>query len=55
MIGPFSVTGLWRRRKKPKGAASRHAKMYARLLLQIAYYAEKVLGLRVAARTEHAD
>src|ERR1035437_952102 len=29
--------------------------MHARLLLQLADHAEKVLGLRVAARTEHAD
>src|ERR1035441_5355916 len=35
--------------------AARHVKMHARLLLQIPDYAEKVLGLRVAARTEHAD
>jgi hypothetical protein len=35
--------------------ASRHVKMHARLLLQIADYAEKVLCLRVAARTKHTD
>src|SRR5450759_3910640 len=29
--------------------------MHARLLLQIADHAEKVLGLRVAARTKHTD
>ena len=35
--------------------ASRHVKTHARLVLQIADYAEKVLSLRVTARTEHAD
>ena len=46
------------RLQKPKASrnsvrlSSRHLKMHARLFLQIAEDAEKVLGLRIAARTE---
>ncbi len=43
------------RRKGQNSLASRHVKMQARLLLQIADHAEKVLGLRIAARTKHAN
>ncbi len=55
LSGGGTLSWMPRDGKSRSPLASRHVKMHARLFLQIADYAEKVPGLRVAARTEHAD